>query len=95
MREYTDLGIDTFILSGYPHLEEAYRVAELLFPHLPLENLPTPEPQMFSQFGEILANRDPMYLVQLVMKMGVLVHFLPLLNIAQFIALFPKVRVWG
>jgi len=37
MREYADLGIDTFICSGYPHLEEAYRVAELLFPHLPLE----------------------------------------------------------
>ncbi|GIO11423.1 alkanesulfonate monooxygenase [Cohnella xylanilytica] len=35
-REYADLGIDTFILSGYPHLEEAYRVAELLFPLLPL-----------------------------------------------------------
>lgn len=34
MREYADLGIDTFILSGYPHLEEAYRVAELLFPVL-------------------------------------------------------------
>ncbi|MBV9577287.1 MAG: FMNH2-dependent alkanesulfonate monooxygenase [Chloroflexi bacterium] len=36
MREYAALGIDTFILSGYPHLEEAYRVAELLFPHLPV-----------------------------------------------------------
>jgi alkanesulfonate monooxygenase len=34
MREYADLGIDTFILSGYPHLEEAYRAAELLFPKL-------------------------------------------------------------
>jgi alkanesulfonate monooxygenase len=34
MREYQELGIDTFILSGYPHLEEAYRVAELLFPLL-------------------------------------------------------------
>lgn len=34
MREYAELGIDTFILSGYPHLEEAYRVAELLFPIL-------------------------------------------------------------
>ncbi len=32
MREYADLGIDTFILSGYPHLEEAHRVADLLFP---------------------------------------------------------------
>ena len=26
--EYRDLGIDEFILSGYPHLEEAYRVGE-------------------------------------------------------------------
>lgn len=39
--EYADLGIDTFVLSGYPHLEEAYRVAELVFPRLPLQNLPT------------------------------------------------------
>lgn len=37
LREYAELGIDTFILSGYPHLEEAYRVAELLFPLLPVE----------------------------------------------------------
>jgi alkanesulfonate monooxygenase len=35
MLEYHELGIETFILSGYPHLEEAYRVAELLFPRLP------------------------------------------------------------
>jgi alkanesulfonate monooxygenase len=32
LQEYAALGIDAFILSGYPHLEEAYRVAELLFP---------------------------------------------------------------
>jgi alkanesulfonate monooxygenase len=38
MLEYADLGIESFILSGYPHLEEAYRVAELLFPLLPLQN---------------------------------------------------------
>jgi alkanesulfonate monooxygenase len=37
IREYQDIGIDTFILSGYPHLEEAYRFAELVFPHLALE----------------------------------------------------------
>lgn len=37
MLEYADLGIETFILSGYPHLEEAYRVAELLFPLLPAD----------------------------------------------------------
>src|SRR6201994_4653719 len=38
MLEYADLGIESFILSGYPHLEEAYRVAELLFPLLPLQH---------------------------------------------------------
>ena len=32
LSEYRDVGIATFILSGYPHLEEAYRTAELLFP---------------------------------------------------------------
>jgi alkanesulfonate monooxygenase len=36
IRDYQDLGIDTFILSGYPHLEEAYRFAELVFPLLSL-----------------------------------------------------------
>ncbi len=36
LREYQSLGIDTVIASGYPHLEESYRVAELLFPHLNL-----------------------------------------------------------
>ena len=34
LREYQALGIDTVIASGYPHLEEAYKVAELLFPEL-------------------------------------------------------------
>ncbi|GGR20195.1 LLM class flavin-dependent oxidoreductase [Deinococcus ruber] len=34
MREYQAIGVDTFVLSGYPHLEEAYRTAELLFPAL-------------------------------------------------------------
>ena len=32
INEYAALGIDSFVLSGYPHLEEAYRVGELLFP---------------------------------------------------------------
>jgi alkanesulfonate monooxygenase len=36
MREYMALGIDSFVLSGYPHLEEAYRFAELVMPLLPL-----------------------------------------------------------
>ncbi len=39
MQEYVDLGIESFIFSGYPHLEEAYRTAELLFPKLPKEYL--------------------------------------------------------
>jgi alkanesulfonate monooxygenase len=38
LREYQAVGIDTVIGSGYPHLEEAYRVAELLFPELGIEN---------------------------------------------------------
>jgi alkanesulfonate monooxygenase len=36
LREYQSVGIETVIGSGYPHLEEAYRVAELLFPVLGL-----------------------------------------------------------
>ncbi len=56
MREYEALGIDTFILSGYPHLEEAYRVAELLFPHLPIGRPVSSGPSSISPFGEIIAN---------------------------------------
>lgn len=36
IREYQALGVTNFILSGYPHLEEAHRVAELLLPLLPV-----------------------------------------------------------
>ncbi|GAA1889063.1 LLM class flavin-dependent oxidoreductase [Streptomyces durmitorensis] len=32
--EYRGLGIDEFVLSGYPHLEEAYRVGEEVAPRL-------------------------------------------------------------
>ncbi|MDZ4767475.1 MAG: FMNH2-dependent alkanesulfonate monooxygenase [Chloroflexota bacterium] len=35
LQEYIDIGADSFILSSYPHLEEAYRVSELLFPRVP------------------------------------------------------------
>ena len=38
IKEYQGLGIDSFILSGYPHLEEAYRFAELVFPLLKLNH---------------------------------------------------------
>jgi alkanesulfonate monooxygenase len=40
MRDYMALGIDRFVLSGYPHLEECYRVAELVLPHLKLRQHP-------------------------------------------------------
>ncbi|KHD84592.1 FMNH2-dependent alkanesulfonate monooxygenase [Bacillus ginsengihumi] len=53
MKEYADLGIETFVLSGYPHLEEAYQVADLLFPLLPIENKPNNEVQ---STGEVVAN---------------------------------------
>jgi len=36
LREYAELGIEYFILSGLPHLEEAHRFAELVFPLLPV-----------------------------------------------------------
>ncbi len=49
--EYHDLGIDEFILSGYPHLEEAYAVGEGVLPLLVptaaqagAETSPIPEP---------------------------------------------------
>ncbi len=37
LREYQAVGVETVIASGYPHLEEAYKVAELLFPALGIE----------------------------------------------------------
>jgi alkanesulfonate monooxygenase len=58
MREYADLGIDTFICSGYPHLEEAYRVAELLFPHLPLDHgVKAAKSNGHEIRGEVIGNR--------------------------------------
>ncbi|MFT8322117.1 MAG: FMNH2-dependent alkanesulfonate monooxygenase [Bacillus sp. (in: firmicutes)] len=34
IKEYQEIGIESFIFSGYPHLEEAYHFAELVFPLL-------------------------------------------------------------
>ena len=59
MKEYIDLGIDRFILSGYPHLEEAYRFAELVFPKLPLRATTGVAPSNARNdgpFGEVMAN---------------------------------------
>jgi len=56
IQEYADLGIETFILSGYPHLEEAYRVGELLFPHLDLAVPDVPPPPDIQANGEHVAH---------------------------------------
>ena len=59
MREYMDLGIDRFILSGYPHLEECYRFAELVFPLLPLRATTGDDlgpARNAGPFGEVIAN---------------------------------------
>jgi alkanesulfonate monooxygenase len=57
INEYADLGIETFILSGYPHLEEAYRLAELVFPLLPEKRRLTPQATTLTgPFGELVAN---------------------------------------
>ncbi|MBB6672952.1 FMNH2-dependent alkanesulfonate monooxygenase [Cohnella nanjingensis] len=55
LQEYAALGIDRFILSGYPHLEEAYRVAELLFPRLPVAYSKPPAVSEWTAMGELLA----------------------------------------
>lgn len=57
LKEYADLGLDYFIMSGYPHLEEAHRFAELVFPLLPRgvrDRLTTQS--LRGPSGEIVAN---------------------------------------
>lgn len=57
IKEYAALGLNYFVLSGYPHLEEAYRFAELVFPLLPLDlREKLSGPQLTGPFGEIVAN---------------------------------------
>lgn len=57
IREYHALGIGSFLLSGYPHLEEAYRVAELLFPLLPLSHEDErPAPRVSPLVGELVGH---------------------------------------
>jgi len=55
IQEYADLGIDTFIFSGYPHLEESYRFAELVFPLLGKGKAAT-EQSLSGPFGEVMAS---------------------------------------
>lgn len=52
--EYQSLGIDTFIFSGYPHLEESYYFAELVFPLLPFKRNGDAGPHVPA--GEIIGN---------------------------------------
>ncbi|MCV2217076.1 FMNH2-dependent alkanesulfonate monooxygenase [Thauera sp. Sel9] len=61
IEEYAALGADTFVLSGYPHLEEAYRFAELVFPHLsvagrdaPANDAHQPARRRVAPIGEII-----------------------------------------
>ena len=57
--EYAALGIDNFILSGYPHLEEAYRFAELVFPLLSVRaRTQLGGGSLTGPFGEVVANLD-------------------------------------
>ena len=53
------VGIEHFILSGYPHLEECYRFAELVMPKLPLSEHHGRRPGVTRNagpFGEMIAN---------------------------------------
>lgn len=57
IQEYADLGLENFIFSGYPHLEEAYRFAELVFPLLPRRvQQKLPGQVLTGPFGETVAN---------------------------------------
>lgn len=56
MREYQQAGIDEFIFSGYPHLEECFRAAELLFPLLKRDTEPSlPQKPSVQHKGEVIA----------------------------------------
>ncbi len=56
IREYQALGIKNFIFSGYPHLEEAHRFADLVMPLLPLEQSSRPRKNFINTgpFGETI-----------------------------------------
>lgn len=56
IREYEALGADSFVLSGYPHLEEAYRFAELMFPRLAIDGHGVlPGEKITGPFGSVAA----------------------------------------
>ena len=57
LKEYEALGAETFVLSGYPHLEEAYRFAEQVFPHIGIQ-APSRRTgsHLVSPVGEVVGN---------------------------------------
>ncbi|WP_349616308.1 FMNH2-dependent alkanesulfonate monooxygenase [Azotobacter salinestris] len=57
LKEYADLGVDSFVLSGYPHLEEAIRFAELVFPLLPGKQPVTVEEELTGGAFDVRATR--------------------------------------
>jgi alkanesulfonate monooxygenase len=57
IQEYADVGCETFIFSGYPHLEESYRFAELVFPLIAREKSVARSTNVLTgPFGEVVAN---------------------------------------
>jgi len=54
LKEDRQIGIDSFIFSGYPHLQEAHRFGELVMPHLsPDHGIPARRaPVETGSFGE-------------------------------------------
>lgn len=54
IREYQEIGIETIIASAYPHLEEVFNVAELLFPKLGLSGEAAPAERSWDvEFGRV------------------------------------------
>ncbi|WP_349570511.1 FMNH2-dependent alkanesulfonate monooxygenase [Azotobacter salinestris] len=58
LKEYADLGVDSFVLSGYPHLEEAIRFAELVFPLLPGKQPVTVEEELTGGAFDVRATKS-------------------------------------
>jgi alkanesulfonate monooxygenase len=56
LRDYMAVGASSFILSGYPHLEEAYRFAELVMPLLAKDGARPRARVNTGPFGETIAN---------------------------------------
>ncbi|CCV14181.1 FMNH2-dependent alkanesulfonate monooxygenase [Mesorhizobium sp. STM 4661] len=58
IREYQEIGIETVIASAYPHLEEVFNVAELLFPKLGLKGESAPAERSWDvEFGRGVSPR--------------------------------------